>query len=163
MERLHRIAKGTTPYLVLAALAVIAWDRATQAPVPAAETIVKTVQTPGARVTESRVVHVFDDRRSPAEPIRVEAPDSPGEEDENDDPEAEPDEAEVERRAERIERGHRLVDAMIDRGVAEPADADELRGIVAQLSHRERVPIYGRITQAVNDDELEVDPDHLPL
>lgn len=160
MERLHGIIQVTTPYLVLAALAVVSVQRVTESPAPAqAPSIVQ----PASRVTEARVVHVYDDRAAPPRPqeVVVAATEPEPEEEE---PEDERDaDAQAELRAQHLERGHALVDGMLDLGVAEAEAADELRSIAEMLPHAERGELYARITRAVNDDELEVDPDHLPL
>ena len=166
MERLHRIVQVAAPYLVLSALAVIAVQRVTESPAAAAPTTV--VEVP-PRVTESRVVHVHDDRTpsrvvvtQPQRPTVNQQ--EPAAEVDEEPPEAEPEtEEQAELRAERLERGHVLVDGMLDSGVAEADAAHELRGIVENLPHADRIQLYARITSAVNEDELEVDPDHLPL
>lgn len=166
MKRLHRVVQAAAPYLVLSALAVVAVQRVTESPAsPATPTV---VQAP-PRVTESRVVHVYDDRTvSPmtSRPRRVIVADPLLEEETSESEDvrdADEHDEQEELRAERLERGHVLVDAMLDLGIAEAEAADELRAIVETLPHADRGQLYARITSAVNSDELQVDPDHLPL
>lgn len=160
MQRIHSVVHTATPYLVLAILGGFSLQRVLESTQP--ESPSRNRVTAVRSAEQLRVVHVHESAPAPshADPTRppaapIDEPDDVLDED--------VDEEELEWREEQLERGHGLVDGMLDRGVADPQAASEFRDIVSALPHAQRIELYARLMTAINRDELEVDPDHLPI